>query len=200
MKIKNARYSGTVHDTRVELPEVAFAGRSNAGKSSLINALLGRKGLVQTSKVPGKTRNINYFTAETVELQDLYLVDMPGYGYAKIAKKMKSEWDNLAKMYFNGNTALRMLVIVMDIRRGIEEEERMLIDIASKKGIKVLIAATKSDKVSNSEKARLIAKLSGSSTSETVAVSSVDRTGIDKVWQFIIGTVGIKEKTLKAKG
>ena len=88
MKIKRADYAGTVHDIREPFPEIAFTGRSNAGKSSLINALLGRKNLVQTSKVPGKTRNINYFIVETVELPAIYMVDMPGYGYAKIAKAM----------------------------------------------------------------------------------------------------------------
>ncbi|HEY9161131.1 MAG TPA: ribosome biogenesis GTP-binding protein YihA/YsxC [Desulfomonilia bacterium] len=190
MKIKHADYAGTVHDAREHAPEVTFAGRSNAGKSSLINALLGRKNLVQTSKVPGKTRNINYFIVETVEMPPIYMVDMPGYGYARIAKGMKSEWDGLARRYFTGNASLKLLIIVMDIRRDIEEEERMLIDIASRMGVGVLIAATKADKVNMSERNRLIAALKASSTAKVIAVSSVDRSGIDKVWQIVESSIG----------
>jgi GTP-binding protein len=189
MKIKRADYAGTVHDVRELLPEIAFAGRSNAGKSSLINALLGRKNLVQTSKVPGKTRNINYFIVESVEMPVIYMVDMPGYGYARIAKGMKSEWDGLARRYFKGNTSLKLLIIVMDIRRNIEEEERMLIDIASRMGVSVLIAATKADKVNMSEKNRLIAAIKASSSVQVLAVSSVDKSGIDKVWQMVESSI-----------
>jgi GTP-binding protein len=185
MKIRRADYAGTVHDAREHAPEIAFAGRSNAGKSSLINALLGRKNLVQTSKVPGKTRNINYFIVETVEMLPIYMVDMPGYGYAKIAKGMKSEWDGLARRYFTGNTSLKLLIIVMDIRRHIEEEEKMLIDMSSSMGVSVLIAATKADKVNMSERNRLIAALKASSSVQVLTVSSVDRSGIDKLWQSI---------------
>jgi GTP-binding protein len=189
MKIKDARYSGTVHDIRELLPEVAFSGRSNAGKSSLINALLGRKGLVQTSKVPGKTRNVNYFIIDTVELGLLYMVDMPGYGYAKIAKNMKSEWDGLAQRYLAGNTSLKLLIIVMDIRRNIDNEERMLIDIASKMGVRVIVTATKSDKVNNSEKARLAKTLNAASSADVLPVSSIEKTGLDKVWLSIAQAV-----------
>lgn len=191
MKIKRADYAGTVHDVRELLPEIAFTGRSNAGKSSLINALLGRKNLVQTSKVPGKTRNINYFIIETIELPAIYMVDMPGYGYAKIAKGMKSEWDGLARRYFSGNTSLKLLIIVMDIRRNIDEEERMLIDIASRMGVGVLIAATKADKVNMSERNRLLAAIKASSTVQVMAVSSVDKSGLDKVWKTIEASIGI---------
>lgn len=191
MKIKRADYAGTVHDVREPFSEIAFTGRSNAGKSSLINALLGRKNLVQTSKVPGKTRNINYFIIESVELPAIYMVDMPGYGYAKIAKGMKSEWDGLARRYFTGNTSLKLLVIVMDIRRNIEEEERMLIDIASRMGVSVLIAATKADKVNMSERNRLLAAIKASSSAQVLAVSSVDKSGIDKVWKTIETSIGI---------
>jgi GTP-binding protein len=191
MKIKRADYAGTVHDIREVLPEIAFSGRSNAGKSSLINALLGRKNLVQTSKVPGKTRNINYFIVETVELPAIYMVDMPGYGYAKIAKGMKSEWDGLARRYFSGNTGLKLLVIVMDIRRDIDEEERMLINIASRMGVRVLVAATKADKVNTSERMRLAAALKASSTAEIIAVSSIDRSGLVKVWDAIGLSIGM---------
>jgi GTP-binding protein len=191
MKIKRADYAGTVHDVRELLPEIAFTGRSNAGKSSLINALLGRKNLVQTSKVPGKTRNINYFIIETIELPAIYMVDMPGYGYAKIAKGMKSEWDGLARRYFSGNTSLKLLIIVMDIRRNIDEEERMLIDIASRMGVGVLIAATKADKVNMSERNRLLTAIKASSTVQVMAVSSVDKSGLDKVWKTIEASIGI---------
>ncbi len=192
MKIKRADYAGTVHDIRELLPEIAFSGRSNAGKSSLINALLGRKNLVQTSKVPGKTRNINYFIVETVELPAIYMVDMPGYGYARIAKGMKSEWDGLARRYFSGNTGLKLLIIVMDIRRGIDKEERMLINIASRMGVRVLVAATKADKVNTSEKIGLAAALKASSSAEVIAVSSVDRSGLAGVWDAIDKSIGIK--------
>ena len=191
MKIKRADYAGTVHDIREPFPEIAFTGRSNAGKSSLINALLGRKNLVQTSKVPGKTRNINYFIVETVELPAIYMVDMPGYGYAKIAKAMKSEWDSLARRYFTDSSSLKLLIIVMDIRRNIDEEERMLIDIASRMGAKVLIAATKADKVNTAERSRLVAALKTSTSVEVMAVSSVDRSGLVKVWQAIEISIGI---------
>jgi GTP-binding protein len=191
MKIRNASYAGTVHDNRESLCQVAFAGRSNAGKSSLINALLGRKSLVQTSKQPGKTRNVNYFLIEPVEITPFYMVDMPGYGYAKIARSMKSEWDGLARRYFNGNTNLKLLVIVMDIRRGVEDEERMLLGLASKMGCRSIIAATKADKVNTSERNRLVAGLQISA--EAIGVSSVSRLGIDKLWHSIVEALEISQ-------
>jgi GTP-binding protein len=138
------------------LAEVAFAGRSNVGKSSLLNALLGRKGLVRTGQAPGTTRQLNLFSARAADGLELVLVDLPGYGFAKRSKHEKSSWGPLIENYLSKRVALRAVVLLVDVRRGIEPEERALIEYvrtasgASRRSLPVIVVATKIDKLAAS--------------------------------------------------
>ena len=123
--------------------EIAFAGRSNAGKSSAINCLTRQKGLCKTSKTPGRTQLINFFTLTP----DRHLVDLPGYGFAKVSKKMRAHWDKVLSTYLLRRAALRGLVIVVDIRRGISDLDQALIDMIGD-SLDLHLLLTKSDKLS----------------------------------------------------
>ncbi len=124
--------------------EVAFAGRSNSGKSSAINAITGRKALARTSKTPGRTREINFFTVA----EDRRLVDLPGYGYAKVSAGMRDEWRELLEQYFRYRQSLRGLFVTVDIRRGIGDLDRVMLNWATDAGVPAAALLTKADKLS----------------------------------------------------
>lgn len=138
-----------------EYPEIAFAGRSNVGKSSLINKLVGRKSIVKVSSKPGKTRSLNYFLVD----QTLYLVDLPGYGYAKVPKKMKEEWQGLITTYLGTRDVLCCVVVIIDIRHSLKIQDRQLIDWLRDNGIPSLPVYTKKDKLKKSQQNRQAAGL-----------------------------------------
>ena len=186
IRVRCARYAGTIYDDLPRLPQVAFAGRSNAGKSSLINALLNRKSLVKTSKQPGKTRNINFFRVDLVDLPSLYMVDLPGYGYARVPQGMKSAWDELAARYFHGNRDLRLLMVLMDIRRDPGREEFMALDLARACSVRPVIVAAKADKLGTGARARRIREISESSGVPPIPASSATREGMDEIWERIV--------------
>ncbi|MGH1487709.1 MAG: ribosome biogenesis GTP-binding protein YihA/YsxC, partial [Cellvibrionaceae bacterium] len=123
--------------------EVAFAGRSNAGKSSAINTLTGNRKLARTSKTPGRTQLINYFKID----DERYLVDLPGYGYAKVPMKMKREWDKNLSEYLRERQSLRGLILLMDIRRPMQEFDTMMLNWAVEAEMPVHILLTKMDKL-----------------------------------------------------
>ena len=127
-------------------PEVAFLGRSNVGKSSLLNRLVRRKALARTSRTPGKTRLVHWYRAEGPG-GELWLVDMPGYGYAKVSKQERRRWQQLAESYLEGRSSLRVAVLLQDLRRDISEDEELLIDWLEARKIPVLVALTKVDKL-----------------------------------------------------
>jgi GTP-binding protein len=129
--------------------EVAIAGRSNVGKSSLINALTGVKGLARTSKTPGRTRALNFFTMG----DELGLVDMPGYGYAKMSHEEAARLAPMMSDYLEQRSNLAAVLILIDARRGPEREESSLAGLVRSRNLEVLVAATKSDKLKNSERA-----------------------------------------------
>ena len=161
--------------------EVAFAGRSNAGKSSAINCLARQKNLCKTSKTPGRTQLINFFSLTA----DARLVDLPGYGFAKVSKKMRTHWDQVLSTYLLQRQALKGLVIVVDIRRGISDLDRTLIEMMGDQ-LPLHILLTKSDKLSRSavqkNLARCEASLSG--PQQTVStLSIVNRQGLDRLEQ-----------------
>ncbi len=125
------------------LPEVAFAGRSNVGKSSLINALTNRKTLAKTSNTPGRTQQLNYFNLGG----RLYLVDMPGYGYAKVSKVKVKEWTKLIRDYLRGRPTLRCVLILVDARHGLKDSDLELMKMLDETAVSYRVALTKADKV-----------------------------------------------------
>ncbi|HSX26320.1 MAG TPA: ribosome biogenesis GTP-binding protein YihA/YsxC [Chlamydiales bacterium] len=126
------------------LPEIAFAGRSNVGKSSLINHLLNQKGLAKTSSTPGKTQLLNFFSVD----DRLLLVDLPGYGFAKAPPDAIQKWSEAIDAYLNHRSTLKLILLLIDCRREMGEEDRLLIDWAAHKKIPLLVILTKTDKLS----------------------------------------------------
>lgn len=133
-----------------DLPEVAFAGRSNVGKSSLMNRLLNRKALVKVSARPGKTQSLNFFRVDN----SCYFVDLPGYGFARVDKKQQEAWQALIAGYIETRPTLRCVVVIVDLRHEPKELDRMLIDWLRAKGIPHLLVYTKMDKLSRNEQAK----------------------------------------------
>lgn len=155
-----ARFMSSAADPRQFVPdqgaEVAFAGRSNAGKSSAINRILGRRSLARTSKDPGRTRLVNFFQLA----EDARLVDLPGYGYAKVSRSMRRQWEALMESYFHRRRCLRGVVVVVDCRRGLGDTDRRMLDFAEALDVPVHILLSKSDKLKRGQanKALLLAR------------------------------------------
>ncbi len=173
-------------------PEVALSGRSNVGKSSLINTLLGRKSLARVSSAPGKTITINYYDVD----KKLYLVDLPGYGYAKRSMESKRAWSSLTEDYFLKNPsadAIRLVIQLIDIRTGPTDDDIMMINWLIDNNIPFTLVATKVDKLS---KAQLAAALNDLEENyfkgtgiEIIPFSSVTRDGKNEVWKRIFDAV-----------
>ena len=167
-----------------ELPEVAFAGRSNVGKSSLINALLNRKRLVKTSATPGRTQMINFFVVN----QTLMLVDLPGYGYAKVPVAVKRQWGPMVESYLSKRSCLRAVVLLMDLRRSPGVEERNFMDWLAHYGIAAIPVLTKADKLSKSKQhnqQRAIVQTLGLKDDAPILFSAKTRQGQDALWRRI---------------
>lgn len=169
---------------KTDLPEIAFIGRSNVGKSSMINALLGRKKLVKVGNTPGKTRLINFFNIE-----DKYIfVDLPGYGYAKTSKAERKKWGRLIESYLKTRNQLKACVLIIDIRRIPSGDDFLMIDWLSDNEIPILLTATKTDKVSRNELDKHINKIAEtlSVTPNTILPFSATRKdGMETVWENI---------------
>jgi len=146
--IRNVEFIGGMaekHGWRPEssLPEVAFAGRSNVGKSSLLNTLVRRKSFARVSRTPGRTREINFFRINNT----FVLVDLPGYGYARISKEKKAGWRPMIESYLRRTTQLRGIVLLLDIRREPSEDDRAMLDFLAELGVPTIVALTKADKL-----------------------------------------------------
>lgn len=130
-----------------EMPEIAFAGKSNVGKSSLINGLLNRKSLARTSSQPGKTQTINYYNIN----HDLYFVDLPGYGYAQVSVEIRAKWGKMVEWYLHTSKQLRLVFLLIDIRHEPSENDCIMYDWIVKNGYEPVIIATKLDKIKRSQ-------------------------------------------------
>lgn len=171
--------------------EVAFAGRSNVGKSSLINCLVERKGLVRTSNTPGCTRQVNVFDVRTRDGARLVLADLPGYGFARRSKDERASWAKLIEEYLTTRPTLRALVVLVDARRSVEEEELELIHFVrnarqrSAGPVEVLLVATKVDKLPRSSAKSLMAKLGRDAGTRVLGFSSVTAEGRAELWKSL---------------
>jgi GTP-binding protein len=137
---------------RPELPELAFAGRSNVGKSSLLNSLVGVPGLARTSNTPGRTRLVNWFRVEPPHGKPVAFVDLPGYGYAKVARSERAAWQPLVEAYLGRREVLRAVLVLIDARRGGEAEEAELLEYLAAQDIPSQVVLTKSDKLAKAKR------------------------------------------------
>lgn len=169
-------------------PEIAFAGRSNVGKSSLINALCNRKNLARTSNTPGRTREINYFTIG----DEAFLVDMPGYGFAKVPKEMVAGWTKLIEKYLRGRTNLKRTFVLIDSRHGIKKKDLEIMEKLDSSAVLYQIVLTKTDKIKTGElekrisETETIIKKHPAAFPLLIATSSNKGQGIDELKGAII--------------
>jgi GTP-binding protein len=167
------------------LPEVAFAGRSNVGKSSLINTLVKRKGLARTSNTPGRTQEINFFAINN----RVAFIDLPGYGYAKVPEKVRSHWGPMIETYLRERETLRLVVLILDVRRDPSIEDRQLIDWLQCYQIPLVIVLTKIDKVSRNQRAERQRRIGGDldlpSAIPFLSFSAKTGEGKDLLWREI---------------
>lgn len=164
-----------------ELGEVAFVGLSNVGKSSLINAVTGRKTLARISVTPGRTKQLNFFSVRN----ELMLVDLPGYGYAKASKKEIESWDRLIKGYLKGRPNLQRVCLLIDARRGLKDSDREIMDLLDEAAVSYQIILTKTDKTKKTDVEKIISAIRTEAHKhialhpEVVSTSSRDNVGID---------------------
>jgi len=171
-----------------DLPEIAFAGRSNVGKSSLINTLLNRKGLVRTSSTPGRTQMLNFFAIN----EKLHFVDLPGYGFAKAPRAVRERWQPMIRDYLAGRANLRAVVWLLDVRREPSDEDLRFLDWLEETERPTIPVVTKVDKLSRNELSRqltAIARATGLERELFTSFSAVTREGIAEVWSRIAAAV-----------
>ncbi len=165
-----------------DLPEVAFAGRSNVGKSSLINTLVNRKSLVRTSRTPGRTRLINFFAVNG----QFVLADLPGYGFASVPLAVRREWGPMIETYLGRRENLRGVVLILDVRRIPSQEDRLMLQWLRTYEVPTLVVINKCDKVSRNERARQASTISRTleiPAEEFVYFSALTRDGKDQLWE-----------------
>ncbi len=173
-------------------PQIALSGRSNVGKSSLINTLLMRKSLARVSSSPGKTITVNYYDIDG----KMYIVDLPGYGYAKRSKESKKVWSSLTESFFTNNPsedALKLVIQLVDVRTGPTDDDILMMNWLIEQDIEFIVVLTKTDKLSKSQLSAAIAELEGGIFKGTdikiLPFSSVTRVGKDEVWNEIYDSI-----------
>jgi GTP-binding protein len=171
------------------LLEVAFAGRSNVGKSSLLNSLMDRRSLARTSQTPGCTRQLNIFEVRCADGLSVRFVDLPGYGWARRSKDERTQWQTMIEGYLQTRAGLRAVVLLVDVRRGVEDEERQLLDflalprqVSAPKPVEIVLAATKIDKLSASARKPALEAVRKGAGLPVVGFSAVTRDGRDALW------------------
>jgi len=172
------------------LPEIAFVGRSNVGKSSLINSLLNHKGLAQTSATPGKTRLLNYFR---IGERTCYFVDLPGYGYAKVSRSLQEEWAGFLEDYLADSLRLELVILIADSRRGLTELDMQMVEALNTYRRRFMVLATKIDKLNRQERDQSMLKLRGPALSlgadAVLPYSSSSHEGRTELWDAIFSTL-----------
>ncbi len=189
MKIKSVNLE-TVCGITSKLPknqlvEIAFAGRSNVGKSSLINALMNRKSYARISQQPGKTQTINFYNINDA----LYFVDLPGYGYAKVSKSTLEQWGKMIDGYLENSKVLRLVFLLVDIRHKPNQNDKQMYDWCVHYGFNPVIVATKEDKVKRSQKAKLVKEIKEAlcvvEGTPVIPFSAVSKNGREEIWEYI---------------
>ncbi|PZN58586.1 MAG: YihA family ribosome biogenesis GTP-binding protein [Proteobacteria bacterium] len=181
-------------------PEIAFAGRSNVGKSSLINALTGQKGLARTSGTPGRTQELNYFvpggfSGEGADLPPMALVDMPGYGYAKAPKEQVEQWTRLVFDYLRGRPTLKRVYVLIDARHGVKSNDEEVFSLLDKAAVSYQLVLTKTDKIKAPGLARMIEETMArirkrpAAFPAVLATSSETGTGLEELREAVLDAV-----------
>ena len=191
MKIKNVSLETVCGITsrlpENERPEFAFAGKSNVGKSSLINALMNRKSLARTSAQPGKTQTINFYNIN----DELYFVDLPGYGYAKVSLEAKAKWGKMIENYLKKSQVLHAVFLLVDIRHDPSENDKMMYDWVIHNGYRPVVIATKLDKLKRSQVAAHVKAVRQGLGMEKedilIPFSAETKQGRDEIWELIEG-------------
>ena len=186
MHIRSAKFVCSAvtpeHYPPADLPEVAFAGRSNVGKSSLINKILNRKKLVRTSKTPGRTQLLNFF-----EINEMYrFVDLPGYGYAKVPAEVQKRWRPMVETYLTSRSTMRGMVLLLDIRREPSKEDLNLWHWLQTMSIEVVTVITKVDKLSRNKRNKQLAAIArtlGCKKEELIEFSAISGEGREEIWR-----------------
>lgn len=189
MDVKNAAYILTAvkpeQYPKHILPEVALVGRSNVGKSSIINTLVNQKNLAHKSATPGKTREINFYSVNN----QLYLVDLPGYGYAKVSKTSKVAWDEMINTYLNTREQLKMFIMLVDIRHAPSNDDQTMAYWLRNQDLPYIIVATKWDKITRNQTVKQLnlirTELELGETEVLIPFSAVTRQGREEVWRQI---------------
>ena len=170
-----------------ELPEIAFAGKSNVGKSSLINALMNRKSYARTSQQPGKTQTINFYRIN----DDLYFVDLPGYGYARANEQVKAQWGKMVENYLGKSKQLKKVFLLVDIRHAPSGNDRMMYDWIVESGREPIVIATKSDKIKRSQlqsQVKLIrSTLKTAEGTRVIPFSAQTKGGREEIYEILDG-------------
>jgi GTP-binding protein len=169
---------------RDDRPQYAFVGRSNVGKSSLINALVGKKNLARVSQTPGKTQAIHFYLLN----EKIYLVDLPGYGYAKVSKSMIQEWGDLIRGYLDGSQTLELLFLLLDARRVPSGQDVQMVEWLEAAGVAWVPVLTKTDKLSKNELAKqksVIARELGVEQERLIGFSKMTKDGVERIWREI---------------
>lgn len=190
--------TATDHFPPPAIVEIAFAGRSNVGKSSLMNSLTGRNGLVRTSSTPGCTRQVSWFRTVSDDGAQIDLVDLPGYGYAKRSKVERNAWARLIEGYLLGRPTLRGVIVLVDIRRGIEQDDLDLVELlqtpaeVSRPALEVRLVATKLDKLSRAAQKPALEKLRAAAGRPITGYSAPENTGRVSLWRNIRRIAGVE--------